>query len=690
MRKLGPLTCAVAMLSAVCLQVFGAENMNIEDFLLFPYANVATQTEEKVVDAPGIIKVFLASDIRSLNYYTLRELADITPGYASVQKQLKSGFVVRGLDASTTQWNNDRVLLLVDGIPVSAARSFTAPIDEELPVHFAKSVEFLKGPSSALYGRSAFYGVVNVRPDNIKDIKESSGAKAELIITGGTPDSVKRYLSSIGAKSENLAINIYSSYYGKTDRTQTFQTDAYALGYRSDPYYARIRDRNDSTFLMSSIDVIGQNIFNGLTLGTIYTDRYTGGYQQGASSPYGANHVADDIQFKSVIPYAKYKKELLDNLTLNSRLSYNSSTELGTMIANRPEGDPRPYTSGTIFAVYDIRTYVVDADVNANYLFDETTNFIGGIAWNRMWNGGNPEHFTRARNTGLQSFPTDPSEKYEVGSGYVQGKKEIAVLKGLDITVGLRTDASQEFVKTSYNPRVGIVQRITDHINAKALYGTAIKGPDARTLNGVRTEQQTGTRTEGILPEKVKTYEASVVYYNTLCIASVTYFNERVNDLIAGTVNQNSQLKTTGVELDTEYKIGKGKVFVNGAVSYPKDDKIEQGSQTIGNAPKISASAGTIMDIVGFDMGLIARYAQYTDNKIDHSSVSFPYRAARTDPHVIFDVNVMKTIVQNIQLGLQIKNVMDKEYELPNRNDAVISDYIQPGRQIFASADFKF
>ena len=67
--------------------------------------------------------------------------------------------MLRGLPRGDNEFTS--TLLLIDGVPQTDSRNSARVIN--LPIHDASSIEVVRGPNSALYGRTAIGGAVNVR-----------------------------------------------------------------------------------------------------------------------------------------------------------------------------------------------------------------------------------------------------------------------------------------------------------------------------------------------------------------------------------------------------------------------------------------------------------------------------------------------------------------------------------------------
>jgi outer membrane receptor for ferrienterochelin and colicin len=120
---------------------------------------VASRYAQTVRQAPSIVTVIRDTDIRSRGYRTLSDVLRDVPGvYLSVAKEGRDLAYVRGVVSS----DNNKFLLLLDGVPWYDGVYTHAWIDDYLPLANVKQVEIIKGPGSAIYGTNAFAGVVNV------------------------------------------------------------------------------------------------------------------------------------------------------------------------------------------------------------------------------------------------------------------------------------------------------------------------------------------------------------------------------------------------------------------------------------------------------------------------------------------------------------------------------------------------
>lgn len=115
-----------------------------------------TRSERTVLDTPVRTEVVTANEIEQTHARNLKEALINVPGLQLREIHGKPGYEVwmQGIDA-------DRVLVLVDGMPMSATTGSAVDVSQ-LAVLDIERIEVVKGAVSAQYGSAAMGGVVNV------------------------------------------------------------------------------------------------------------------------------------------------------------------------------------------------------------------------------------------------------------------------------------------------------------------------------------------------------------------------------------------------------------------------------------------------------------------------------------------------------------------------------------------------
>lgn len=149
---------------------------------------VVSKTGESARRTPATVAVVTAAQIEQRGYLDLEEVFHDLPGFdvARGNGEVYSNLNPRGFRAT----NNDRMLLLVDGVEQNDLSSGAAHVARQYSLLDIARVEVLYGPASALYGAYAYGGVINVvtrSPEALIEPGKSFGAR--VAVTGGGLDT---------------------------------------------------------------------------------------------------------------------------------------------------------------------------------------------------------------------------------------------------------------------------------------------------------------------------------------------------------------------------------------------------------------------------------------------------------------------------------------------------------------------
>ncbi|OVE73442.1 hypothetical protein BVX93_01665 [bacterium B13(2017)] len=643
-----------------------------------PLVTIASRKEEKVIDAPGIIKVFSGFEIRSLGYNTLVDIADITAGFGVEEEYGLKGFEVRGL--SSGGYANNTVLLMIDGVPINLARNYRAEIEEELPLQFIESVEILKGPSSALYGTGAYLGIINIVTH-----QSINSEVSHLKLSLGSPDLIKRVIAKTQIEKQDFHFNLLAGIYKKSASKELFldQTSS-----QNNPIYSNIYDNVDSYSLISSIKFINKDSFlYGLEPGIIYFKR-AGGLRTGWM---GFTRKADELIHEVWQPYVKYYRDLTDNLSLDAMFFYQYQTEAATFGFVHEGVD----TDGGISqARYKFPNEIYQTDLHFNYEINKSFNIICGFTHDTRWENDSSDAYSSYSGKGIHEDPPPKKTKVTTNSYYIQAKKSLSILKDLNITAGLRYEDGETFEKTS--PRLGFVQKITDHFNIKLLFGRAIKAPSFSEIR-LNEVDYIDLDIPDLKPESIDTYEASLIYFKQKFHINLTYFTIKATDTISRVPfydsstgntlsiygNLSSGVSTNGLEFNIESIIPNGKLFANATYQKAEDDN----GNEITNMPKLKYNLGIIYffsNPIDLNFSLVLKYSEYNDRGNITNDYILSQKGNNIGDRTIIDLNLSKQISQNTSLEVTIHNLFDKKYSLPTP-DWFIYDNPQSDRKILFS-----
>ncbi len=181
----------------------------------------ASKHLQRLSDAPASTYVILARDIETYGYRTLAEALEQVPGMYVSNDRNYSYLWVRGFGRPGDY--NGRVLVLINGHRINENIYGGAYIGNEFPIPMeaVERIEVVKGPSSSLYGDSAFFGVINVVTKSVQNAPT-------LHIKGyGGSDGTHKAFAAFSNK-----FRTHGSLYATGSHHRTFGQDLY------EPYYS--------------------------------------------------------------------------------------------------------------------------------------------------------------------------------------------------------------------------------------------------------------------------------------------------------------------------------------------------------------------------------------------------------------------------------------------------------------------
>ena len=149
----------------------------------------ARRVDERIIDVPLTIRALTGKDLSDRGITSLTDLATFTPGlsYSPDLGRVSERPVIRGISALRPEAPQP-VSVFVDGLYLRSG-ALSLPLDDAL------RVEVIKGPQSALYGRSTYAGAINYIT-----VKPGSELKGTATVTAGQA----REFSAFGAVSVPL------------------------------------------------------------------------------------------------------------------------------------------------------------------------------------------------------------------------------------------------------------------------------------------------------------------------------------------------------------------------------------------------------------------------------------------------------------------------------------------------------
>lgn len=135
--------------------------LSLEQLLATPVTGAAKRAQ-KPTEAPSMVSIVTADEIRRFGWRTLDEALGALRGVHITYDRSYAYVGLRGLGRPGDY--NNRVLMLIDGVPINDGIYDQAPVGSDFPLDLAlvERIEYVPGPGSVLYGGNAFFGVFNV------------------------------------------------------------------------------------------------------------------------------------------------------------------------------------------------------------------------------------------------------------------------------------------------------------------------------------------------------------------------------------------------------------------------------------------------------------------------------------------------------------------------------------------------
>lgn len=443
--------------------------------------SLAASYYQKTSEAPAIISVVSRQRIEQMGARTLLDVLKAIPGVETSQDI--SGFhhvAFRGVR------NDSEILLLVDGHRWN--NFYDGRPYWPIPAELIERVEVIRGPGSALYGTSAFIGVINVV------MRETSGLWADV--------GFGSYLTPHAAVGGGISIGDLN-FYGVGNASWT---SGPKLAIEEDGATSVVleRDERDSITnawgFKSALALKGDYTFGALAGGKLY-GRGQAVYEQRGPYVGWFDTAGPDSKLSWLIVSGDigYRQPVLDNGSFDVRLygdqhnverlfqltpynyQYPVTVDGNTELQTFPRGllSRTAYVANTVgvetqlqIPIFDVNRLVFGSQVE--YLFLPGNGFLlemnrtaAGVALNEL------------AQPSADALSLDQNGKGRLAAAiYIQDEWQI--IKPLFLTVGLRLTkfSDVEFEPlTHITPRAGVVWEIIEDLNLKLLYATAFRAP---------------------------------------------------------------------------------------------------------------------------------------------------------------------------------------------------------------------
>ena len=662
---------------------------------------IASLKPQPVQEAPGIVSVITAQQIKDMGARDLNDVLRMVPGFQlPVGIYYVSEYAVRGLH----QTYNTRALVMIDGVPLNGVYYGQSNLNwSDMTLNNVKRIEVIRGPGSAIYGTYAFLAVINIITNKPEDIDG-----VEFSVGGGSWNTKHHYLLA-GKRMGDFSISGYVDYRKSGGYDDYFiQQDLVNVLYSYVPFLPSVSKAPG--YIKIPLD--SKRIDVRLSYKDIEFQFKAQDYERGF--PFPAMSVTDDFYEAdtSYIGQTLYKRIIGDKLSLvlKGNYYYHKWNIHGWAYPSGIFGPLLPAFGAQGFFTNGISGDMVIEERNIaiqsqfDYLLSEKNTLTFGIEYTNLKANkpvilANMDPITRLESNELKEIRgsewgfMERDADRDVIAVFMQDSWQIA--NKLNVTAGLRVDHYSEF-GSALNPRLSLVWKFREDTNLKLLYGHAFRAPNFDELYSVYVGQ-VGNVNLG--PEKIRSFEIGFNHrFSPNILGSVNYFYNSLNDIIMPTgdiiiatyppqLENSGKVNAQGIEAEIKADFKKNTyAYFNYSYARAKDELTGEVIPNVANnlfnfGVNVCAwkylNANLNMNYVGErKRGLMQGFPDPRDPIAPYSLVDLTLRA--------------QNFWKDTEVILSIHNLSNKKYTDPEPLGLIYFDFPREGKQILGKIIFKF
>ena len=654
-------TVALLVLAGISHPAFARDPdliaLDLEQLMNLKVVTVA-KAPQALADAPASLTVLTAADIKAHGYRTLLDALNSIRGLTSSYDRYTNFLGVRGYTAQG-QFNS-KVLLLIDGYRTNEnifAGAFFG-IDAIIDIDLVERIEFVPGPSSAVYGDSAFFGVINVITKSASALNGTTIA-AETA-TNRTNKGRGTWSSAAGENSVSTVLSV-SSRASRGFAIPTIDASGASTG--------RASGLDGSRDIQFFAKAATQTLTFAAVHGSRTKDYAIGSYGTVPGEP-GTISV-DAVSYLS----GEWRDKLDANTDAMLRASFGQYKYDGDYMRAAGNG-------GRVTNVDQIQGRWADLELQVTRQ----------LSAHRIVAGIDARFDTSLRQKNYDRAPAftylDVSHNAQHTGIYVQD--EWRMHRDFIVTSGLRFDRYDTSGNVS-NPRAGLVYSPTTTDRIKLLYGRAFRAPNAFERDNA-TPALKVERNPLLQPERITTTELVWESYpatQTRLVALL--FNNRMSDLIESTETPSGnfrydnigEVKVRGAQVEVEHKFASGlRVRASSSWQDVKKITVDGNFERPVDAPRLITKFNASVPLAG-SRWLLGVEAQHTAERFTPADRVAGYTVAN------LALSTSRAIA-GFDVTLSAYNLFDRRYYDPGAAGLLFDRIEQNGREWRAKLVYKF
>ncbi len=582
----------------------------------------ATKSEQSIKDITSNVEVITGEELESKHITTVAEALNLVSGISFT----RNGGVGSSTNINLRGSDNNRVLVLIDGVKVKDHSSISGTDISQLLIHNIEKIEIIKGAQSGIWGADASAGVINIITKTPKD-----GNRGTFLAEIGSFKTTK-YGGEFTHKSKDGEIDLnflklksdgFTTQAPKEEDIEKYEDDSYentTIGFKTK---INLSDVANIGFGITKIDAI---------------------------KDYDSYNNPNDTSMKN------------DTKSNLFHLTYNQKINKHDIAVKYETGEITRDQIGTTWGVKLTKSESSNLELKDTFQYNEKDFVVAGTGKNN-----DKIDFTRADAT---TGTGDNSSKFV----YVTNSN---ILDKLTLSQSARYDDYENF-KSATTGKIGAKFSVTKDFLLSANIGTAYTTPLL-----VQNINPWGDTNMNIKPEESKNYDIGFEYKNL----KATYFKQEITDLIdwfdptptdyynndAIYDNLDGKNILKGYELSFKESISD---VILASLNYTNLSAKDKDGKDLIRRAKENLKFG--VDYYFSSKITLGVNGEYVGERFDDTA-----KTKQTGKYTVANANINYTISKMFETYLKIENVTDKYYQ-------TVDGYATSSRAFYAGVKVNF
>ncbi|MEE4198630.1 MAG: TonB-dependent receptor [Bacteroidales bacterium] len=656
--------------------------LSLEDLMNVEIVSAVRQNQN-IIDAPSIVSVITSNQIKERGYSSLEEAINNIAGLDIITDHFQPNLGIRGINGGVRSYSR-LIKVMIDGQNIS----FRSNADNYLglsliPIEAIEKIEIIRGPNSAIYGKNAFLGVINIITRKGKDIRTNRVSH----FLGTTNNNSSFGLSTLIGGAKNNFDFLFASTYAQLD-------------------YAGLKPHaipEQNTYITNDVSQRNESVPMGVYVKMNYETENWGKFtfdmvnqkidSDAEFADWGAINQNNRISLFNSFERLQYSKELWEKLSADFSFTHS----VGKPISNETFDDD---TDPTDWIERELKYNSYDVSGNFTYFFDDINLVSLGIDFTSDIH--DHQKFYTRNTSGLKSLNPGGTEGEKIFTNLgifiqmiVNPAKffNLSFLEELTFTGGYRYDMHNIYGNV-LTYRFAAVYHLNKDLSTKLMYGTSFNAPSSTQLYTNYISPGGFVGNPELKPERARTLDWALMGKITENINFSTnlFYTEiedkieyllpygQISNITAGNI---SNIYSGGFEAEVNVNHKNNKSYLN--YSYQKS--ILEKSDPIRSTIKVNTALypshmiklGNTLQIPDYylNINLEARFISSRiasdQNNFIYDPIDYTTNRYTLDPYYIVDLSISSTDLEIIKNSksrfiLKFENLLDYKYYFPGFN----------------------